>query len=121
MVVFSAGLVCHVFREEMALALHHASVWSELSSVAVEVLGLPERGRPGEDLAAWDLGVVLCAGAGQWDPTSALGRVSRARLAHGRTRSGVRVRGCAWTGRRAPRAWRPSSPRACRRALVRES
>lgn len=72
MLVFSAGLVCYVFREELALMLHHASVWGELSGAAVEVTGLAERGRPGGETEYWDLAVRLTAAGADRNLTAAL-------------------------------------------------
>ena len=72
MLAFSAGLVVYVFREELALALHHVSVWGELAGTAVEVTGIAERGRPGAELEDWDLAVRLTVGGADLELTAGL-------------------------------------------------
>lgn len=59
MIRWKAGVYSHVFRLETALALHHASVWSEISGVGVVVNALADSGHNANSLHAWDLAVDL--------------------------------------------------------------
>lgn len=59
MIRWKADVFSHVFRLETALALHHASVWSEIAGVGVVVNALADSGHSGNSLHAWDLAVDI--------------------------------------------------------------
>lgn len=59
MLRWKAGVFCHLFRLEVALALHHASAWSEVSGVGVVVNALADSKHSTNSLHAWDLAVDL--------------------------------------------------------------
>jgi hypothetical protein len=59
MLQFDAGVCCHVFRQEIAVVLHHASTWSAIAGVSVVVIRLGEcHNGPTQQLAS-DLAVDL--------------------------------------------------------------
>lgn len=53
------GVFCHVFREELARVLHHASVWSEIAGIGVEVNALADSTHGASSLHPWDLAADL--------------------------------------------------------------
>lgn len=59
MIRWKAGVYAHVLRLEVALALHHASVWSEIADVGVVVNALADSAHGANSLHAWDLAVDL--------------------------------------------------------------
>lgn len=59
MLRFTEGLLCHVFRLEIALVLHHASTWGVLSGAVVRVIALADRAHGENSLHGWDLAVDL--------------------------------------------------------------
>jgi hypothetical protein len=69
---FGANVYARVFRQEIALILHHASVWSELAGVAVDVPELGENMGGAATLHAWDLAVDLVPRSDNADHAAAL-------------------------------------------------
>jgi hypothetical protein len=59
MITFRAGIQFHIFRLEIALAIHHASIWSELAGVGVDVNSGADRAHGPNSLHAWDLAIDL--------------------------------------------------------------
>jgi len=59
MLRFTAGVFSHVFRSELAVVLHHASVWSMLAGVHVDVNALDDKQHGAGTLHGFGLAVDL--------------------------------------------------------------
>lgn len=59
MLRFEPGIMCRVFRLEIALVIHHAAVWALLARIGVVVNSMGDRRHGPNSLHPWDLAIDL--------------------------------------------------------------
>ena len=59
MLYFANGVACRSFRLEIALVLHHAAGWADLTGGAVDVVAIGDTDAEPAQCAAWALSVDL--------------------------------------------------------------